>query len=179
MNYSVDDNGRYFLSKILLLKLNSLVRKHRVICLLDLSDEILLVVCRYLSPSDILYAFYTPLKPTNRLHRVIFDYYTTIKLDQITNDEYIYLSSLFFDYKTPLRPQSLILSNEHITCLIQRYLMYSYEILSIFSNLRCLKLIDCSPENLLFIDLSNIDISQLEYLHIAIKRSDENKSMSN
>jgi hypothetical protein len=146
MNYSVDDNGRYFLSKILLLKLNSLVRKHRVTCLLDLSDEILLVVCRYLSPSYILYSFYTPLKPTNRLHRVIFDYYTNIKLDQITNDEYIYLSSLFFDYKTPLR---------------------------------CLKLIDCSPENLLFIDLSNIDISQLEYLHIAIKRSDENKSMSN
>jgi hypothetical protein len=163
---------------ILLLELNSLARKHRVTCLLDLSDEILLLICRYLSPSYILYSFYTPLKPTNRLHRVIFDYYTNIKLDQITNNEYNYLSSLFSHYKTPLRPKSLILSNEHITCLIQRYFMYPYEIPSILSNLRCLKLIDCSPEDLAFIHLSNINISQLQYLHINVKKSDENKSMS-
>ncbi len=162
-----------------MLELNSLSRKHRVTCLLDLSDEILLFVCRYLSASHILYSFYTPLKPTNRLHRVIFDYYTNLKVDQITNNEYNYLSSLFSHYKTPLRPKSLILSNEHITCLIERYFMYPYEIPSILNNLKYLKLIDCSPSNLVLIRLSNINICQLEELHIIVKKSDENKSMSN
>ncbi len=52
---------------------------------------------------------------------MIFDYSTKIKLDGIKNNEYNYLSKLFYDFKTPLRPKSLILSNEHVTCLTYDY----------------------------------------------------------
>ncbi|CAF3203935.1 unnamed protein product, partial [Rotaria sp. Silwood2] len=42
--------------------------------LVDLPNEILLLICRYLSPAYVLYSFYTPEKPETRLHRLIIDY---------------------------------------------------------------------------------------------------------
>ncbi|CAF4207705.1 unnamed protein product, partial [Rotaria sp. Silwood2] len=111
-----------------------------VTCLLDLPNEVLLLICRYMSSYHILYSFYTPSTPEMRLHRVIYDYYTKIKVDSITNNEYIYLLNLFSHPKTPLRPESLILSNRNVSCVIQRYFGYLCRniIKSIFINLRYL-----------------------------------------
>ncbi|CAF4081491.1 unnamed protein product, partial [Rotaria sordida] len=77
-----------------------------VTCLLDLPNEVLLLICRYMSSYHILYSFYTHSTPEMRLHRVIYDYYIKIKVDSITNNEYIYL---FSHPKTSLRPEPLIL----------------------------------------------------------------------
>ncbi|CAF1186338.1 unnamed protein product [Rotaria sordida] len=146
---------------------------HNVTCLLDLSDKILLRICRYMSPAYVLYSFYTPEMPNMRLHRLIVNYYTKIKLGQMTYNEYKYLISLFSCSNYPLRPESLILSNEHVTCVTQRYFNYMYTdvIRSVFVNLKYLTLIDCSS-----FDLDDIvalymnDLIQLEYLHITVRK---------
>jgi hypothetical protein len=85
-------------------------------CLLDLSDGIFLKICRYLPPSHVLYSFYTLSRSDFRLHRIISDYYKNIKLDRITNNQYIYFSSSI-NY---LALDSLILSNEHVQWRIQK-----------------------------------------------------------
>ncbi|CAF1638658.1 unnamed protein product [Rotaria sp. Silwood1] len=82
---------------------------HNVTCLLDLPDEIVLLICRYLTPVCVLYSFYTPERAEFRLHRIISNYYTKIKIDRITNNGFMYLANLFSYSKIPLRPQSLIL----------------------------------------------------------------------
>ncbi|CAF3791557.1 unnamed protein product [Rotaria sordida] len=154
---------------------------HNVTCLLDLSDKILLRICRYMSPAYVLYSFYTPKMPNMRLHRLIVNYYTKIKLGQMTYNEYKYLISLFSCSNYPLRPESLILSNEHVTCVTQRYFNYMYTdvIQSVFVNLKYLTLIDCSS-----FDLDDIvalymnDLIQLEYLHITVRKLAEHNSKS-
>ncbi|CAF3081467.1 unnamed protein product [Rotaria sp. Silwood2] len=150
-----------------------------VTCLLDLPDEIFLLICRYLSPADVLYSFYTPSKPENRLHRIIFDYYTKIKLGGITNKEYIYLSSLFCSSKDSPRLQSLILSNEHATSLTQRYFIdISASIIqSMLTNLKHLKLIDCLSEDLTFLYIYISNMKQLESFHITYRKLDEKTNM--
>ncbi|CAF3279040.1 unnamed protein product [Rotaria sp. Silwood2] len=144
-----------------------------VTCLLDLSDKILLHICRYLTPTHVLHSFYTPKMPNRRLHRLIINYYATIKLDQTTYDEYIYLASLFSRSNYPLRPESLILSNEHVTCVTQQYFNYMYtdKIQSIFVNLKSFTLIDCFSTDLNYIVLQYIeDLTRLEYLHITARK---------
>jgi hypothetical protein len=111
-----------------LLELDSLSTKrvrHSVTCLLDLPNEIFLLMCRYLSCVDVLYAFYTPHIP-NRLHCIIGDYYKKVKLIGLSNSEFVYLSNLFCNAKSPLRPESLILSNECISGLTQRFFTNIY-----------------------------------------------------
>jgi len=146
--------------------------RHNVTCLLDLSDKILHMICGYLQPAYVLYSFYTPEKPELHLHRVIFAYYTKMKLDKITNYEYCYLSSLF--RSSTMRPplNSLILSNEHITCLTRRYFssIPLNIIQSVFSNLKHLTLIDCSLEDMAYFSLYDINLLKLEYLHITIQK---------
>jgi hypothetical protein len=96
-----------------------------------------------------------------------------MKLDKITNYEYCYLSSLF--RSSTMRPplNSLILSNEHITCLTRRYFssMPLNIIQSMFSKLKHLTLIDCSLEDMAYFSLFNINLLKLEYLHITIQKS--------
>jgi hypothetical protein len=78
--------------------------RHNITCLFDLWNEIILLICCYLSPCDVLYSLDTLSRPDLSLHRIIFDHYTKIKLDQITNNEYIYLSNLFCRHsKIPLQ----------------------------------------------------------------------------
>jgi hypothetical protein len=185
-----NDTGREYLSRSTIIILNSLffiyllesnlslikyVPRH-VTCLTELPDEILLLICRYLPPAFVLYSFYTPERPEQRLHRVVFDYYTNIKLAGITNNEYIYLTNLFS--QTSFQPLSLTFSNEHVTSLTQRYFLNMYTIQSIFTNLRRLTMIDCSANDLRFIYLYNIHLSQLEHFHITIRKINENESMS-
>jgi hypothetical protein len=64
--------------------------------LFDLPDEILLMICRYLSIYDILHCFYTPDKPEFRLHCLINDYYMKRNIDGIKSDELNY-SMIHFD----------------------------------------------------------------------------------
>ncbi|CAF3652660.1 unnamed protein product [Rotaria sp. Silwood1] len=144
--------------------------------LMDLPNEILLLICRYLSPAYVLYSFYTPEKAETRLHRSIIDYYTKIKLDKISFDAYAYIHELLSDSNTPLQPESLILSNEHITCLTQRYFTYIRKnlIQSIFTNLKRLTLIDCSTSEIQQIDREYIDdLQRLEYFHINVHKLDK------
>jgi hypothetical protein len=155
--------------------------RRNVTCLLDLPNDIFLLIFRYLSPYDILYSCYTPETPYMRLHHVSSDYHRNIKLDAITFDEYAYLNSLFSYSKNPLQPQSLILSNEHVSCITQRFFTYVRinVIQRIFANLRCLTLINCSAGDLesitkLFLD----NLTQLEYFHITVRKVDENLSKS-
>jgi len=164
-----------------LLDFDSLSRKdihRRVTCLLDLPNEILLSICRYLFPIDVLYSFYTPEKPELRLHNAISDYYTNLKLDGVPNNAYNYLSALF---TYSLRPHSLILTNEDVSFLIQRYFCsIPLDILrSIFNNLKSLTLIDCSSADLDTIEMYYPYMIQLEYLHITVWNTDEHLSKSN
>ncbi|CAF4008480.1 unnamed protein product [Rotaria sordida] len=150
------------------------IRRH-VTCLVDLSNEILLSICRYLFPIDVLYSFYTPEKPELRLHYAISDYYTKIKLDGVSNNGYNYLLALFNYSKNPFRPHSLILTNEGVSFLIQRYLssIDTDIIRSIFNNLRSLTVIDCSSEDLDIIEIYYTYMIQLQYLHITVRKTGE------
>ncbi|CAF1218090.1 unnamed protein product [Rotaria sordida] len=145
-----------------------------VTCLLDLPNEILLLIFRYLSLTSIFHLFSTPSQPELRLHRLIHAYYNKIKFNEITNNDYIDLANLFSDSNLSLRPQSLILSNENVNCIIQRFLAYTdiNIIKSIFAHLRCLTLMDCSSSDLQTIQRYNIDMTQMEYLHIVVRNID-------
>jgi hypothetical protein len=147
---------------------------------LDLSDQILLKICRYLPPSHILYSFYTPLKPDFRLHRLICDYYKNVKLDGITNNQYNYLSSLFCCSTNSLPIESLILSNEHVNCLIERFFLKTPAdtISSIFNNLKCLKLIDLNLCNNVYFDIFIPNLEQLECLYMTCKKTNQEESLS-
>lgn len=147
----------------------------------DLSDEIFLLICRYLSPYHVLYSFYTPEQPDLHFHRIIFDYYTKIKLDTMKNNEYLYLIKLFCSSKIPFHIELLILSNQYISYLTKRYFadISSTTIQSIFVNLKRLTLIDCSIKDLTSIDIYNTKMPQLKYLSITIRKLDEHESMFN
>ncbi|CAF2382661.1 unnamed protein product [Rotaria sp. Silwood2] len=179
----VNDIGNYYLSiqifkpniLLIIIEFDSSLMKHvryNVTCLLDLPDEMFLLICRYLTPVGVLYSFYTPERAECRLHRIISDYYTKIKLDRITNNGFMYLANLFAYSTIPLRPQSLTLSNEHVTCLIQRYFndMNINTINSIFTNLRSLTLINCFSVDLDILAKFYLNMTQIEYLHITFRR---------
>ncbi|CAF3415636.1 unnamed protein product [Rotaria sp. Silwood2] len=164
-------------------KFNPSSMKHirrSITCLLDLPDEILLLIYRYLSLYHVLYSFYTPSKPKQRLlHRMIYDYSTKIKLDGIKTNEYNYLSKLFSDSETPIRPKSLILCNENITCLTYHYFTSISDdlIRSMFGNLKHLALNDCSESDLQYRNKYIRSLKQLQYIHITIQKPDINQDM--
>ncbi len=81
-------------------------------CFLHLSDEIFLLICRYLSLSDIFYSFEL------NIHRVI---YKNLRLDSITLNQFNYILKLFSDSNYFFRPSSLILNNEPISSVIDRF----------------------------------------------------------
>jgi hypothetical protein len=144
-----------------------------VTCLFDLPNEILLMICRYLSIYDIFHCFYTPSKPEFRLHCLINDYYTKMNISGIKFDEFNYLIKLFHD---SLRPSSLKLSNSSVSYLIKHYfkLISKNEIESIFNNLINLSLFDCSSKDLYFIDKYHQYLTKLEYFHLTIRENDDN-----
>ncbi|CAF1471722.1 unnamed protein product [Rotaria sordida] len=150
-----------------------------VTCLLDLPDKVFLFICRYLLSAYVRYSFYTSSRPELRFHSLISDYYTRINLDQINNNEYIYLASLFCNLSNPLQSESLILSNAHVTCLTKHYFtnIPMNLIQSIFTNLKSLTLINCSEEDFLFIYTYNTNMKQLEYLHVTVRKHAENQSI--
>ncbi|CAF2871729.1 unnamed protein product [Rotaria sp. Silwood2] len=129
--------------------------------------------------ADVLYSFYTPEKLETRLHRLIIDYYTEIKLDKIPYDEYACIHHLLKDSNNPLQPELLILSDEYITCLTERYLTYFRKnlIQSIFVNLKRLTLINCSTSEIQQINRNYIDyLTRLEYFHINVYKFNEDLS---
>ncbi|CAF1587533.1 unnamed protein product [Rotaria sp. Silwood1] len=141
-------------------------------CFLDLPNEILLMICRYMSTPDILHCFYTPETPNMRLHCLISDYYTKINLDAITFDKCNYLINLFDSSNYLLQPESLKLSNEHVSCLITHYFSsISQKIIeAIFVNLKDLTLIDCLPDDLYTIDQHSKHLTKLQYLHVTFRK---------
>lgn len=149
-------------------------------CLLDLPDEILLIICGYLSSADILFSFYTPSKPEFRLHRMSYEYHKKIRIDGITKTQFNYLLKLFSDCEISLRPESLILSNEHVTCLIDAYFTIVHEdvIQSMFVNLTSLTLVDCFHRDIQHLNDYIKHLTKLEFLHITIRKPDDcNRNM--
>ncbi|CAF1222920.1 unnamed protein product [Adineta steineri] len=148
--------------------------RRTVTSLLDLPNEMLFFIYHYLSTTDILRAFHTPSNCELRLHRLSYDHFKNIKLDGLTNEEFVYISTLFSDHEYPLRPQSLTLSNKHVTCLINSYFTSITDnvIQSIFIHLTSLTLIKCSTENLHSLNKYITHLTQLKYLHITIQKPD-------
>jgi len=136
--------------------------------LVDLPDEILLAICRYISPVDVLRAFFTPETPDARLHRAILIYRTHINPSAITFAEHRYMVKLFNEPHYSLRPISLTINQERIPSVTKFYL--SWEVLghkkSLFRDLRQLTLIHCTPGDLCYIIKYLVNIKQLEQLHI-------------
>ncbi|CAF1059694.1 unnamed protein product [Rotaria sordida] len=149
--------------------------RSNVTCIFDLSDEIFLLICRYLSPSDVLYSFYTPEQSHLHFHHMISDYYRKIKLDKISNTEFFYLCNLFSNRRFPLRPESLILSNEYIPYLTHSFFNYlhSNTINSIFINLKCLILINCFSKDIYILNKCLFQMTLIQYLHISFRRTND------
>lgn len=136
----------------------------------DLPDEILLLICRYLSSIEILYSFCTPSKPDYRLHRVISDYYRKIKIDRMKMHESLYLFDLLSCSNSPFDIQSLVLSNEYIPYLIKWFFMNIDR--NLICNLKSLELIDCNKE-----DVSVIPFEELESLSIRMYKDNDIESI--
>jgi hypothetical protein len=137
-------------------------------CFLDLSNEILVNIYRYLSSSDILYSFYT--LDLNLDH-------TKIRLGSMKLNQFNSILKLFSDSKYFLRPSSLTLNNEGISCLIDRF-YYEFDsntIRSIFNHLKCLILIDCTSKDLQLLDSYHSNLTQLQSLEIINRKIDEDK----
>ena len=173
-----------FIPKNVFLEFDSLSKKrlrHNVTCLLDLPDEVLLLICSYMLPYHVLYSFYTPERSDFRLHRTISDYYRKIKFDEITNSELIYLLNLFGNSKYPLRPESFILSNKHVSHLTQVFFdNINISIMnSICINLKSLTLINCSVNDIIIFNKYIFQMSLIEYLHITYRRIDDDNRKYN
>jgi hypothetical protein len=134
-------------------------------CFLDLSNEILVNICRYLSSSDILYSFYT--LDLNLDH-------TTIRLDSMSLNQFNYILKLFSDSKYFFRPSSLILNNEKISSVIDRFSdeINSNTMKSIFNHLKCLILIDCTSNDLELLKSYHSNLTQLQSLEIINRKID-------
>lgn len=151
---------------------------NRISCLSDFPDELFLLICRYLSPCDILYSFYTPDRSETRFHQIVFDYYTNIKFDRLTNEQYLYLFHLFTHSNSFFRPKTLILSNEHISHLIHRFFrtIPSIQLQSIFNNLTSIYLIDCSQQDLHFFAQYSSSFRSIQHLSIQTRISNQYQS---
>ena len=111
----------------------------------DLPDELLLVICRYLSPAHVLNAF---LDYDSRTFRCIFDYRTNINL---TKWSYTDLQSILaaIDSKR-LLPSVLTLSNYLISTQIEHLLSEKSSLkLSCLEHVHRLSMLDCTLSDIL------------------------------
>jgi hypothetical protein len=131
-------------------------------CFLDLSNEILINICRYLSLSDILYT-------------LELNIHSKIRLDSMSFKQFNYILKLFSDSKFPLRPSSLTLNNERISSIIDNFSdqINSNTMKSIFNHLKCLTLIDCTPRDLDLLKTYHSNLTQIESLEIINRKIDE------
>lgn len=148
---------------------------NRISSLSDFPDELFVLICRYLSPCDILYSFYTPDQPEQRFHQIIFDYYTTIRFDRLTNQQYFYLIDLFRHSNDLFRPTNLILSNEHISHLIHRFFhsICSNKLETIFDRLTSIELVDCSQQDLHFFTQFSSSFRSMQHISIRTRISNQ------
>ena len=148
-----------------------------ITCLFDLPNELLLMICRYLSIYDIFHCFYTPENPEYRLHCLISDHCRKMSIDGMKSAEFNYLMKLFKDSNNSLRPSSLTLSNSNISYLTGSFLkcFSKNEIESMLQNLVKLTLLDCSSKDLYSIDRYGEHLTKLRYLHLIIRDTDESQ----
>lgn len=110
---------------------------NRVSHLLDLSDEILLMICRYLQPVDVLRAFFKGT--SDRLHRLTLDYRTNLVLSTLSYAEFRFVVDELLPY---LETSQLTLSNSNIPCLVEHFLSLCHQLP--LNNLRKLTLKSCT-----------------------------------
>lgn len=151
---------------------------HRVTDLLDLPDELLQHICRYLSVPSVLYSFYTPDQPHARLHTATRDYSQKMVLDKLTMTEYDCIQQLLLHPKHPLRPQSLKLSNAYHVCLIERFFSdaCSLDIQPLFDQLEDLALFHCSSSAFRIICANRVKFSQV--VHFCLTSDNGNFQLS-
>jgi hypothetical protein len=146
--------------------------------LVDLPNEILLAICRYISPVDVLRAFFTPETPDARLHRAILIYRTHINPSATTFAEYRYIAKLFNEPHYFLRPISLTINSEPIPSLTRCYFSERAfgHMKSLPDNLRQLTLINCIPGDLGYIIKYLGNLKRLEQLHIIGRKLEQDTS---
>ncbi|CAF4225049.1 unnamed protein product [Rotaria sp. Silwood2] len=147
-----------------------------VTCLLDLPNEILLMICRYLSIYDVLHCFYTPEKPNSYLHCWVHDYYKKINLSLMTLVKCDYVFNLFYHSDNLLRPKLLILSNEYRFSSNGHYFFHLPDniIQSVLLQLTHLTLINCTSTDLHSIKKYYKDSTKLECLYVINPKRDTN-----
>ncbi|CAF4070998.1 unnamed protein product [Rotaria magnacalcarata] len=131
---------------------------NRVSQLLDLPDEVLLMICRYLQPVDVLRAFFK--STSDRLHSLILDYRTNLVLSALSYAEFRLVADELLPY---LETSQLTLSNSNIPCLVEHFLSLCHQLP--LNNLRKLTLNSCTNISSSFVVwLSNQ--SKLEDLNV-------------
>jgi hypothetical protein len=95
-----------------------LVQWRKVTRFTDLPNEILLIICEYLRPVDVLRAFLSS-DTSDRLHCLIIDYRTHIDLSELSYTEFRYMMDTVLPQ---LEPSNLRLSNLQIPCLIDQFI---------------------------------------------------------
>ncbi|CAF3531378.1 unnamed protein product [Rotaria socialis] len=110
---------------------------NRISHLLDLPDEVLLMICRYLQPVDVLRAFFK--STSDRLHRLILGYRTNLVLSTLSYAEFRFVVDELLPY---LETPQLTLSNSKIPCLVEHFLSLCHQLP--LNNLRKLTLKSCT-----------------------------------
>jgi hypothetical protein len=146
--------------------------------LVDLPNEILLAICRYIAPIDVLRAFFTPETPDARLHRVILIYRTHMNPSATTFAEYRYIVKLFNEPHYSLQPISLTINKERIPSVTKCY--FSERVFghkkSLCDHLRQLTLINCTPGDLGYIIKYLENLKRLEQLHVIGRKFEQDTS---
>jgi len=84
----------------------------------NLPDELLLLICSYLTPAHVLNVF---LGYNERVFRCVFDYRTNLDLTKCSYTDYQYIVSQLCHYSS-LRPSTLTVSNAMIPSQINLFL---------------------------------------------------------
>lgn len=119
------------------------LRSSSVIRLEDLSDEILLLICQYLSSTDILYSFYGL---NSRLNGTMGEIYRHLVVGNVSNKRLTYICSSIIP-RVGYNICSLIVSDRSIEKLSKIFLQHFHQRLySIFPQLKCLTLIEATND---------------------------------
>lgn len=143
---------------------------------LHLSNEILHLICGYLSLSDILLAF--DISQID-LQLLINGLYSKMKLNSMRFNEFKSILKVFSHSKCSLRPSSFTLNNEQISSLMNTFFrqINSNTLKSLFNQLKHLMFISCHLRDLRLLELHYTDLIQLESLSIIDRQLDEKQGM--